>query len=364
MNGAPGLPDDIAYMRRAIELAARGWGRVAPNPLVGAVIVRDGEVVGEGWHTEYGQAHAEVEAIRAAGDRTLGSTLYVTLEPCRHHGKTGPCTEAIVAAGISRVVFASPDPTPAGGGAEILRGQGIEVIGGVADEEARRLNRAFFRAADPERGHLPWTELKLAISIDGRVTDSRRVSKWITGARAREEVHRMRANVDAIAVGVGTAIADDPSLTVRGSVKPRVPPVRVIFDRHLRLPRESQLVRTAREVPLWVVCARGAPASARAGLEAAGVRILEADDLTNALTRLRREGVLSILFEGGAQLAAALLDTDLVDRLSLFIAPLLLGPGGESPFDRLRSVELEAARRWSPVRTESLGPDTLIILER
>ncbi len=210
-------------MRRALELAARGWGRVAPNPLVGAVVARGGEVVGEGWHTGYGRPHAEVEALRVAGEAARGATLYVTLEPCAHHGKTPPCTDAILAAGVRRVVFAASDPNPrAAGGCAVLETAGVEVERGVEMRAALDLNAPFFHGiAGPER---PWTELKLAVSLDGRVADRDGRSAWITGEEARAEVHRMRAGFGAVAVGIGTALADDPRLTVRGAVEPRVPP--------------------------------------------------------------------------------------------------------------------------------------------
>lgn len=354
-------------MGRAINLAGRGWGRVAPNPMVGAVIVRDGIIVGEGWHREYGHAHAEVEAIRAAGPLAEGATIYVTLEPCSHHGKTGPCTEAVLAAGIKRVVFACADPNPrAEGGGAFLAQRGIEVSSGLEEPAARQLNPVFFRNFDPERANLPWVELKLALSLDGHSTDAAGRSKWITGENARAEVHRLRAGFDAIAVGIGTVLADDPELTVRGegSVIPRIPPVRVVFDRALRLPLDSRLVTSAGELPVWVVAAPGADAARRDQLEGKGVRILEATDLTAGLSALRAAGILSVFCEGGARLASSLLATDLVDRLSLFFAPLFLGPGGSDPFAGIPDSPVSNAQRWSLIRSVPFGADTLINLER
>lgn len=256
---------DAEWMRRALALAAGGWGRVAPNPLVGAVVVRDGASGGEGFHAEYGRPHAEVEALRAAGEAARGSTLYVTLEPCAHTGKTPPCTDAILAAGARRVVFAASDPNPkAAGGAAALEAAGVEVTRGVEMRAALDLNAPFFHGiAGPER---PWTELKLALSLDGRVADRDGRSAWITGEEARAEVHRMRAGFAAVAVGIGTALADDPQLTARGPVEPRVPPTRVVFDRRLRLPADGKLARTAREAPVWVVAAPDAPAERRDAL--------------------------------------------------------------------------------------------------
>jgi len=333
--------------------------------MVGAVIVRDGRIVGEGWHREYGDAHAEVEAIRAAGPLAEGATIYVTLEPCSHRGKTGPCTEAIVAAGLRRVVFACADPNPrAGGGAAFLRTRGIETVAGVEADAGRRLDPAFFRAFDPDRVDLPWVELKLALSIDGRMADLSGRSGWITGEAARAEVHRLRAGFDAIAVGIGTALADDPSLTVRGETVPRVPPVRVVFDRTLRLPPESRLAATAGEVPVWVVTSPAADPEARVRLERIGVRILEAGDLAAGLRALRAAGLHSVFCEGGARLASAFLASDLADRLTIFRAPILLGPHGADPFAGIPDTLLADAPRWTVIRSGIFGPDTLVSLER
>lgn len=349
-------------MRRALELAARGWGQVAPNPLVGAVVVRDAEVVGEGFHTAYGEPHAEVEALRHAGERARGATLYVTLEPCAHHGKTPPCTDAIRAAGVRRVVFASADPNPrAAGGGALLGAAGVQVHSGVEEAAAADLNAAFFhRVAGADR---PWTELKLALSLDARLADRHGRSAWITGDAARAEVHRMRAGHDAVAVGIGTALADNPRLTVRGAVTPRIAPVRVVFDRSLRLPCESVLSRTANEAPVWVVCGPGADAGRGSRLEATGVRVLYAADLPDALRQLRREGVTSLFCEGGAGIAAALLGARLVNRLHLFYAPLFLGPRGIDAFAGLPSPTISEAVRWRHLRSRSFGPDTLISLQ-
>ena len=224
---------DERFMRRALALAERGWGQTAPNPMVGAVVVRDGEVVGEGWHEKYGEAHAETNALARAGSAAAGATLYVTLEPCNHTGKTPPCANAVVAARIARVVVATRDPgAQAGGGAETLRAAGIEVEIGLLETEARELNAPFFHAFVSDR---PWVTLKLALSIDGAIADSERGRAWLTNEHSREEVHRIRANVDAIAVGATTYATDHPELTVRGSIQPRVPPIRVVFDPDGRL---------------------------------------------------------------------------------------------------------------------------------
>lgn len=352
-------------MRRALALAEAGWGRVAPNPLVGAVVVRDGHIVGEGYHSEYGRPHAEVEALRAAAAKARGATLYVTLEPCSHHGKTPPCTDAVLQAGVARLVFAAGDPNPrAAGGAERLRQAGVEVLGGVAAQMARDQNASFFHAFTSTGARRPWIELKLALSLDGRLADRERRSTWITGEEARAEVHRRRAGFDAIAVGIGTVLADDPRLTVRGAVEPRRPPVRVVFDRALRLPPDSYLARTAGELPVWVIAGPAPSAERRRRLEESEVRVLPVSDLHDGLEQLREEGIGSLFCEGGAALAGALLMEDLVDRLTLFYAPLLLGPDGLSPFAALESATIEQVRRWRHLRTASFGPDTLITLAR
>jgi diaminohydroxyphosphoribosylaminopyrimidine deaminase / 5-amino-6-(5-phosphoribosylamino)uracil reductase len=352
-------------MQRALELAERGCGRVAPNPLVGVVVVRDGEVVGEGFHAEYGLPHAEVEALRAAGERARGATLYVTLEPCSHHGKTPPCTDAILAAGVRRVVYAAADPNPrAAGGAELLRRAGLEVLGGVGAEAAREQNAPFFFAFSARGALRPWVALKLALSLDARIADAQGRSAWITGESARAEVHRLRAGCEATAVGIGTVHADDPQLTVRGPVVPRRAPVRLVFDRLLRLPPESYLARTARDAPLWIVCGADAPEDARQKLEALGATVLPARDMNDGLREVRERGVRSIFCEGGAALAGALLRAELVDRLYLFYAPLFLGGGGRAPFAELPDARIAEATRWRHLGTASFGPDTLITLGR
>ncbi len=358
-------PDDVRHIERALELAGRGWGRVAPNPLVGALVVRDGTIVGEGWHQEYGGPHAEVEALQRAGDLARGATLYVSLEPCAHTGKTPPCTTAIREAGIARVVFAAHDPNPsARGGGELLRQAGLEVLGGVEEEAARALDPAFFRAHDPAEPRRSWVELKLALSLDARIADEVGRSTWITGEEARAEVHRLRAGRDAIAVGIGTALADDPVLTARGTPAPRTPPIRIILDRRLRLPLESRLLDTVAEAPLWVVTSPDAPRDAERRLTDRGARVLRTQGLADTMSTLLAEGVRSLFVEGGAGLASALLEAQLVDRLSLVYAPLFLGARGIDPFAGLASPGIERVQRWRTRRTGRFGPDTWITLER
>jgi diaminohydroxyphosphoribosylaminopyrimidine deaminase/5-amino-6-(5-phosphoribosylamino)uracil reductase len=362
MPARDAAPEDARFMRRALELAERGWGRVAPNPLVGAVVARGGEVVGEGWHSEYGHPHAEVEALRAAGPAARGATIYVTLEPCAHFGQTPPCTRAILDAGVARLVYACGDPNPAaGGGADLLRAEGLEVAAGVEEERARELNAAFFHRFGPEAART-WVEVKLALTLDARVADRDGGSFWITGEEARAEVHRMRAGHDAVAVGIGTVLADDPILTVRGGVKPRKAVARVIFDRHLRTPLDSRLVTSPADAPVWIVCATDTPEAARRALSAAGVKLLPVADLGAGLRALREAGLASILVEGGARLASALLREGLVDRLTLFYAPLLLGSAAVPAFDGVDSPPLAEVHRWRRIRTAAFGNDTLISL--
>ena len=356
--GRPGAVRDVAYMRRALSLARRGWGQTAPNPMVGAVVVRGDEIVGEGWHARYGGPHAEAMALEAAGPRARGSTVYVTLEPCAHHGKTPPCADALIAAGVSRVVAAVADPNPvASGGGERLRAAGIEYLAGVSEPEARELNAPFFFALRSDR---PWVTLKLATSIDGAITDHHRSSAWLTGPRARRVVHRLRAGSDAVAVGIGTALADDPMLTVRGRLRPRVAPARVVFDRQARLPLTSKLARTAREVPTIVV-AESADSERALSLRDAGVRVLPGATMPDALRQLRSNGISSVLVEGGAGLAAELLSACVVDRLVIFQAPLLLGGGSLNAFSGLPPALVRDAPRLTVLERRTIGDDLMTV---
>jgi diaminohydroxyphosphoribosylaminopyrimidine deaminase/5-amino-6-(5-phosphoribosylamino)uracil reductase len=350
---------DLAHMRRALELARRGWGQTAPNPMVGAVVARGADVVGEGWHERFGGAHAEVNALREAGERARGATLYVTLEPCDHHGKTPPCTEAVLAAGISRVVAAVADPSPAGGGAERLRRGGVDVSLGPLEAESRELNAHFFHAL---RAGRPWVTLKLALSIDGALTDAARSSGWLTGPAARAEVHHLRAGHDAIGIGIGTVLCDDPVLTVRDAVAPRVAPTRVVFDRSARLPLGSRLARSAAEAPV-VVAAERPDADRAAALREAGVTVVESAGLPDALTGLRGRGIGSLLVEGGAGLAGALLGHRLVDRLVIFQAPIILGAGAIAGLSGAPSVALREARRLPVLERRPLGDDLMTVYD-
>ncbi len=349
-------------MRRALDLAWRGWGRVSPNPLVGAVVLRDGTVVGEGYHGEFGGPHAEVVALEAAGDRARGGTLVVTLEPCAHQGKTPPCTAAILTAGVRRVVAAVRDPDPhAGGGLERLRREGVDVEHGVLAAEAAAQNAPFLFA----RGHdRPFIALKLATSVDGSIADLARRSEWLSGPEAREWVHWLRAGFDAIAVGGTTALQDNPRLTVRGPLTPRKPPVRLVFDRRAMLNAGVTLVETARAVPTWVVASPEAPAANVAILERSGVRVLRPDSLSAGVRMLRDEGIHSILCEGGGALGTRLFLDWLVDRLYWVQTPMWLGEHGVPAFSGVPSQPLADAPRWIAVERRALGPDTLLVLDR
>jgi diaminohydroxyphosphoribosylaminopyrimidine deaminase/5-amino-6-(5-phosphoribosylamino)uracil reductase len=349
--------DDRRHMRRALALARRGAGLVAPNPKVGAVVVRDGRIVGEGWHRRFGEPHAEPMALAAAGAAARGATLYVTLEPCNHHGKTPPCTDAILQAGIARVVYAVADPHPvAAGGAARLAGAGVQVTAGVLAGEAAELNAPFLFAA--RGGTRPWVTIKLALSIDGGIVDASRRRAWLSGLRARRLVHRLRADADAVAVGITTAIADDPALTVRDAPAPRVAPWRVVFDRDARLPLDSTLVRTARQVPVVVVSAGRRP-QAEEALRRAGVEVLVEPRLADALERLRGLGVRHLLVEGGAGLASGLLQAGVVDRLIIFRAPVILGHGALPAFDALPPRSIPDAPRLRVVARRLLGDDEM-----
>jgi diaminohydroxyphosphoribosylaminopyrimidine deaminase/5-amino-6-(5-phosphoribosylamino)uracil reductase len=325
---------EASYLRRALALAEGGRGRVSPNPLVGAVIVRDGRVIGEGFHAELGGLHAEraaLEDCRERGENPAGASLYVTLEPCAHHGRQPPCTEAILEAEISRLVYASEDPTEkaSGRGPGMLRDGGVEVelAGGPQASAARLLNQAFRKRARTGR---PLVTYKAAMSLDGRVASPTGDSRWISSVESRELVHRWRAECDAVAVGIGTALADDPLLTARIEGAGRQP-TRVVFDSHARLPLDSALVSSIDEAPLIVVCAPEAASGRRDGLERAGAEVVVAPGrssrarLEAALDELGRRQIQDLLMEGGPTLAGALFDAGEIDEVRLFLAPVLIG---------------------------------------
>lgn len=350
-------------MEIALALAWRGWGRVAPNPLVGAVVLQGGRLVGEGWHAEYGGLHAEPAALVNAGRAARGSTVVVTLEPCAHQGKQPPCTEALISAGVQRVVVGAEDPNlEAGGGVARLRAAGITVDTGVSTEAARAQNAVFFhRWSGLAR---PFVALKLATTLDGRIGDHTGRSRWISGDEARDYVHWLRAGYDAIGVGGHTARVDDSSLTVRGEVQPLRPPRRVVFDRRGDLPETLALVRTAREIPTFLVTEVTRPSPRFADLDEAGVEIIRAADLAEGLKALHELGIGSILIEGGGQLAGALLRAGLVDRYYWIQSPLWLGDSGVPAISGFPSTTLVEAERWRVVERRALGQDTLLVVDR
>jgi diaminohydroxyphosphoribosylaminopyrimidine deaminase / 5-amino-6-(5-phosphoribosylamino)uracil reductase len=363
---------DKAHLARVIELAGKGAGAVKPNPLVGAIIARDGEVLGEGWHERYGGAHAEVNAIEACGlEQLAGATLYVSLEPCCHEGKTPPCTDAILQAGIRRIVVASDDPTEkaSGRGLGILRDEGVEVV--VADGElaaqARLLNQPFRKRARVGR---PWVLFKSAMTLDGKVATRTGDSKWISGEDSRELAHRWRASVDAVVVGIGTALADDPRLTARPDgllTEVGEQPRRVVFDSLARLPTSSQLVGAAGEIPLTIVVSRAAARADTDALEAAGAQVLVATGeneparVRSGLDQLGSMDVSSVLLEGGPHLAGAFLDAGEIDEIRLFLAPLLLGgSAARDPLEGEGVEQISEAVRALSFGCETVGEDLLI----
>lgn len=353
--------DQVTLMRRAARLARNGWGRVHPNPLVGAVVADAAGVVAEGWHAEYGGPHAERMAIDQAGARARGATLVVTLEPCTHQGQQPPCVDLIRAAEIARVVVALADPNPvAAGGAERLRAAGIDVVVGVDPEPSRRDNFRFLHRFSGRTR--PFVAVKLAVSVDGFIADAQGRSRWVSGEPAREWVHWLRAGFGALAVGGSTAVADDASLTVRGSVTPRVPPVRVVFDRSRRLNPTQRIFADAGDVPVHVIRSQPDPTDA-AMAAVPGVTLHYATDLGRALDALAAAGVDAILVEGGGRLAGALFEADLVDRVYLVQAPLWLGEGTPA-WAGLAARPLATTPRWQPVDTTRLGGDTVMTLDR
>lgn len=360
---------DRRYMRRAIELAERGRGRVSPNPLVGAVIVADAEVLGQGWHARLGDLHAEAAAIadaRERGAEIAGATMYVTLEPCAHQGRQPPCADAIAAAGIGRVVIGTDDPSERanGRGPGVLRDEGISVefIDGAEATAARLLIQPFRKHA---RTGKPLLTLKSAVTLDGRTATSSGDSKWISGDASRELVHRWRAAVDAVAVGIGTAIADDALLTARGVGAERQPK-RVVFDSGARLPLDGRLVATATEAPVLVIAGQDAPRSRVDGLTNAGVEVIicggeGSERLAAALSELGRREVTSVLLEGGPTLAGAFADAGEIDEVRLFVAPKLLGGVEARPLlGGIGAGRLAEAQTALSMVAEPCGEDLLI----
>ncbi len=354
-------------MALALSLGRRGLGRTWPNPAVGAVIVDDGTIVGRGWTQPGGRPHAEVEALRRAGAAARGATLYVTLEPCSHFGKSPPCADAVIAAGISRVVSAIEDPNPevAGEGHARLRAAGIAVDVGIGADEARRDHAGHISRMTKGR---PRVMLKLAISADGKAGAAGRRPVAITGEAVRERVHLLRARSDALMIGIGTALADDPMLTCRLPGMARYSPVRVVADSLLRLPLTSRLVRSAYETPVWVIAGMSAPQDAEFALLPLGVEVLRSPDSTDsldlkdALGFLAAKGITRLMVEGGPTLAGGLIAADLVDDAILFHSEKIVGPDGVEALDAAAKAMLK--QRFKLVASEPIGADRCESYER
>lgn len=362
-----GAGDDRRHLERARALARNGWGRVHPNPMVGCVLVRDGEVVAEGWHREFGGPHAEVRALERAGERARGATAYVSLEPCDHRGKTPPCSRALIEAGVRRVVFGAPDPGgESSGGAGTLRSAGIDVVGPVlGPSDYRRDDPAFFHWA--EHG-APYVALKLAVSLDGAIAEAPGRTTAVTGPEALDEAHRLRAGFGGVLVGATTARVDDPRLTVRRGPEPRVPPTRIVLDTRARTSPDAALFQGDDPPPVLLFVAEGAPDDAVGRLRDAGaavIRVPTGEDglaLEPVFDRLAERGIRSVLCEGGGVLAAALLGAGRVHRIYLFVAPRVLGPRGVPAFPgRLTPGILEG---WAVSECRGpLGRDALLVMD-
>ncbi|MGI6033459.1 MAG: bifunctional diaminohydroxyphosphoribosylaminopyrimidine deaminase/5-amino-6-(5-phosphoribosylamino)uracil reductase RibD [Coriobacteriales bacterium] len=355
--------NDEDYMRRCLELAVCGAGHVSPNPMVGCVIVRDGEVLAEGYHHVYGDLHAERDALSHLDGGAKGATAYVSLEPCCHYGKQPPCVDALIEAGITRVVVGAGDPNPlvAGKGLKKLKAAGIEVTTGVLEDECRHVNRVFFHYIQTKR---PYVVMKYAMTLDGKIACRTGEARWVTGPEARRRVHEQRNWLSSIMVGIGTVLADDPLLTCR--VDGGVNPVRIICDTHLRIPLDSQIVATAGEVKTLVACC-DTPTEKTEALEEAGVEILQLPstdghlDLDALMDEVGGRGIDGILLEGGAGLNAAALEAGIVQEADVYIAPKFFG-GTEAPgpIAGLGCATPDEALQLSDVRVERLGEDLLV----
>jgi diaminohydroxyphosphoribosylaminopyrimidine deaminase/5-amino-6-(5-phosphoribosylamino)uracil reductase len=364
--------DDLRYMQLALTLGRRGQGRTWPNPAVGAVVVKDGVIVGRGWTQPGGRPHAEPVALAQAGAAAKGATLYVTLEPCSHFGKSPPCADAIVAAGIARVVAAIEDPNPevAGQGHTRLRAAGIKVEVGLCAEEAARDHAGHFRRIRDKRPHVV---LKLAVSPDGKIAADGHKTAAVTGERVRSRVHLLRAQCDAILVGIGTVKADDPELTCRLPGMAKRSPVRVVLDRALRISGNSKLVHSARTTPLWVMTSDIAEAPAAMALGAAGAQVLRVPavtmpvpglDLPAVLHSLAEKGITRLMVEGGAKVASSFVSAGLVDEVWLFQGPNEIGEGGINALDALPLSAITGSPGFVARGSEVIEDDTLTIYEQ
>jgi diaminohydroxyphosphoribosylaminopyrimidine deaminase/5-amino-6-(5-phosphoribosylamino)uracil reductase len=356
---------DARFMRRALELAERGRGLTAPNPMVGAVVVSDGEIVGEGYHERAGGPHAEVVALAAAGARSRGATMYVTLEPCSYHGRTPPCARAVIDAGIRRVVAALVDPNPrvSGRGLDALRAAGVEVAETILTDHAERQNRAFVAAMRLGRPHVT---LKAAMTLDGRIADRHGESKWITGDGARAAAHRLRSESDAIVVGVGTVLRDDPALTVRLERPWPREPYRVVLDTRARTPVAARLIAAGTAARALVMTGGDADPARIAALTAAGATVVPVPsrdgrvDVRAALAALAEREVRAVLVEGGGEVHGAFVDAGLVDRVAVFIAPRLMGGREATPSIGGLGLSLADTLRLGALEVSRFGDDLLI----
>lgn len=356
---------DLKYMKYAMELAERGRGWVNPNPMVGALLVKDDRIISEGWHEYYGDLHAERNAFRECRESVEGATLYVTLEPCCHFGKTPPCTEVIIRSKIARVVIGITDPNPlvAGKGIELLQKEGIEVVTGVLEEELKEQNKVFLKYITTRR---PWVALKTAMTLDGKIATCSGDSKWITGEEARERVHHFRREFMGVMVGIGTVLADDPLLNCRleGEVRQ---PVRLVVDSNLRMPFNSRLVATARTYRTIVVCTPQADKERQEALERLGIEILRCEakegrvDLEELMRVLGEMGIDSILLEGGGELNYSFLRQGLVDEVCTFIAPKLIGGrDAKTPLEGTGWEKMYEAMELGDWQVEQFGKDILL----
>jgi len=366
-GGRPPYDDmtDLQWMARALTLAARGRGLTSPNPMVGAILVRDGAMLAERFHERAGGAHAEAAALAETGARARGATLYVTLEPCNHVGRTPPCVDAIMRAGVRRVVSATRDPNPRvkGGGTAALAAAGVEVTTPCLEREARDLNRAFFTAVERQRPHVT---VKWAMTLDGKIAAFDRRSQWITGEAARQEGHRLRSQSDAIVTGIGTVLADDPGLTVRLAPPWPREPYRVVVDSRARLPLDAKLLQTGSRSRVLVAVGEAAAPQRRAALESAGVTVLACKsregrvDVADLGARLLALDVTAVLLEAGSELTAAFVQAGLVDRVAAFVAPTLLG-GADAPTPiGGAGLALPNALRLTNMTVHPVGTDWLI----
>jgi diaminohydroxyphosphoribosylaminopyrimidine deaminase / 5-amino-6-(5-phosphoribosylamino)uracil reductase len=365
LSGSQPTAEDERWMAQALTLAERGRGLCSPNPMVGAVVVNEGRLLGQGFHSRAGGPHAEVEALSEAGDRARGATLYVTLEPCNHHGRTPPCVEAILGAGLRRVVAAASDPNPrvTGAGLQRLGEAGLEVLEGCLADEARAQNRVFFAAMTRLRPHVT---LKCAMTLDGKIAAFDRRARWITGEAARLEAHRLRSHSDAVMVGIGTVLADDPALTVR--LDPPWPrePLRVVVDSRARTPLTARLIDAGSPARVVVAVADEAPADRIERLDARGVTVLACKsrdgrvDLPDLCVRLFALDVTGVLLEGGSELNGAFVDDGLVDRVAMFIAPSILGGALAPTAVGGRGLLLSEPLRLRAAAARAVGHDWLI----